>query len=58
MILVTHEIAFAREVADKVIFMRDGVVVEIGPPSQVIDNPQNDATRAFVGRFQASVASL
>ena len=58
MILVTHEIAFAREVADKVIFMRDGVVVEMGPPSQVIDNPQNEATRAFVGRFQASVAAL
>ncbi len=57
MILVTHEIAFAREVADKVIFMRDGVVVEMGPPSQVIDNPQNEATRAFVGRFQAAVAS-
>jgi len=54
MILVTHEIAFARDVADQVIFMRDGVVAEYGPPSQVIDNPQNDATRAFVGRFQAS----
>ncbi len=55
MILVTHEIAFAREVADQVIFMRDGVVVEMGPPSQVIDNPVFDATRAFVGRFQASL---
>jgi len=54
MILVTHEIAFARDVADQVIFMRDGVVAEYGPPSQVIDNPRNDATRAFVGRFQAS----
>jgi polar amino acid transport system ATP-binding protein len=56
MILVTHEIAFAREVADQVIFMRDGVVAETGPPSQVIDNPANDATRAFVGRFQASIS--
>ena len=56
MILVTHEIAFAREVADQVIFMRDGVVVEMGPPNQVIDNPTLDATRAFVGRFQASVS--
>ena len=55
MILVTHEIAFAREVADQVIFMRDGVVVEMGPPGQVIDNPQNEATRAGVGRFQASL---
>jgi len=56
MILVTHEIAFAREVADQVIFMRDGVVAECGPPSQVIDNPRNDATRAFLARFQASVS--
>ena len=51
MILVTHEIAFAREVADKVVFMRDGVVVEEGPPAQVIDNPQHEATRSFLGRI-------
>jgi len=51
MILVTHEIAFAREVADKVVFMRDGVVVEEGPPSQVIDNPRQEATRSFLGRI-------
>ena len=47
MILVTHEIAFAREVADQVVFMRDGVVVEAGPPAQVIDNPQQEATAVF-----------
>lgn len=51
MILVTHEIGFAREVADKVVFMRDGVVVEAGPPAQVIDNPQQEATRSFLGRI-------
>jgi len=51
MILVTHEIAFAREVADQVIFMRDGVVVEAGAPSVVIDNPQQAATQAFLTRF-------
>ena len=51
MILVTHEIAFAREVADKVVFMRDGVVVEEGPPAQVIDNPREGATRSFLGRI-------
>lgn len=51
MILVTHEIAFAREVADQVIFMRDGIVVEAGPPSQVIDRPQQAATQAFLTRF-------
>ena len=54
MILVTHEIAFAREVADKVVFMRDGVVVESGPPAQVIDNPQQEATRSFLGRILGS----
>ena len=51
MILVTHEIAFARDVADKVIFMRDGVVVEAGPPSVVIDAPECEATRAFLSHF-------
>jgi polar amino acid transport system ATP-binding protein len=51
MILVTHEIAFAREVADQVVFMRDGVVVEAGPAAQVIDNPTQAATRAFLSRF-------
>ena len=51
MILVTHEIAFAREVADQVIFMRDGVVVEAGPPEQVIDQPRQPATQAFLTRF-------
>ena len=51
MILVTHEIAFAREVADQVIFMRDGVVVEAGPAAQVIDNPAQPATQSFLARF-------
>jgi polar amino acid transport system ATP-binding protein len=51
MILVTHEIAFAREVADQVIFMRDGVVVEAGPAEQVIDTPTQAATQAFLARF-------
>ncbi|SFM77641.1 amino acid ABC transporter ATP-binding protein [Variovorax sp. OV329] len=53
MILVTHEIGFAREVADQVVFMRDGVVVECGPPGVVIDHPRHEATRAFLGRFKA-----
>jgi polar amino acid transport system ATP-binding protein len=51
MVIVTHEIAFAREVADRLIFMRDGVVVEEGPARQVIDNPQQAATRAFLSHF-------
>jgi len=57
MILVTHEIGFARDVADEVIFIRDGVVAESGPPGQVIDRPQNEATRAFLGRFNAAATS-
>src|SRR5665213_2541836 len=54
MVLVTHEIAFAREVADQVIFMRDGVVAESGPPATVIDHPREEATRQFLGRFKAA----
>ncbi|MBS0447716.1 MAG: amino acid ABC transporter ATP-binding protein [Proteobacteria bacterium] len=52
MVLVTHEIGFARDVADEVIFMRDGVVAEAGPPSRVIDAPEKEATRQFLGRFK------
>jgi len=48
MIVVTHEIGFAREVADTVVFMDGGVVVEAGTPSEVIDNPQHERTRAFL----------
>lgn len=48
MIVVTHEIGFAREVADRVVFMDEGVVVETGSPAEVIDNPQNERTRTFI----------
>lgn len=48
MIVVTHELAFARDVADRVVFMADGVIVEEGPPAQVIDHPVQERTRAFV----------
>jgi polar amino acid transport system ATP-binding protein len=50
MVVVTHEIAFAREVADRVLFMDGGVIVESGPPSQVLDAPSNPRTRAFLSR--------
>jgi polar amino acid transport system permease protein len=50
MIVVTHEIRFAREVADRVIFMDAGKVIEEGPPAQVIDNPQQPRTRRFLRR--------
>lgn len=48
MLVVTHEMGFAREVADTVIFMDDGVVVESGPPSQVLNNPQQPRTQSFL----------
>ncbi|MEU6306566.1 amino acid ABC transporter ATP-binding protein [Streptomyces chartreusis] len=50
MIVVTHEIGFAREVADSVVFMDGGVVVEQGPPADVLDNPRQERTRAFLSK--------
>jgi polar amino acid transport system ATP-binding protein len=51
MIIVTHEMAFARDVADHVIFMDGGVVVEQGDPKQVIDNPREARTKQFLSRY-------
>lgn len=50
MIVVTHEIGFAREVADTVVFMDDGVVVEQGPPAAVLDDPRHARTRTFLSK--------
>jgi polar amino acid transport system ATP-binding protein len=50
MIVVTHEIGFAREVADNVVFMDHGVIVETGPPEQVFDAPTHHRTKAFLSR--------
>ncbi|MEU6413243.1 amino acid ABC transporter ATP-binding protein [Microbispora sp. NPDC046933] len=50
MIVVTHEIGFAREVADTVVFMDAGQIIEQGPPPQVLDRPRHDRTRAFLGK--------
>ncbi|GAA3533805.1 amino acid ABC transporter ATP-binding protein [Amycolatopsis ultiminotia] len=50
MVVVTHEMQFAREVADKVLFMDDGIVVESGPPDQVIGSPQHERTKTFLSR--------
>jgi polar amino acid transport system ATP-binding protein len=50
MLVVTHEMAFAREVADRVVFMDAGVIVEEGPPSDVIGDPKEDRTREFLHR--------
>ncbi|MFD5114812.1 amino acid ABC transporter ATP-binding protein [Streptomyces sp. NPDC058391] len=50
MIVVTHEIGFAREVADTVVFMDDGVIVEQGPPAEVLDRPRHERTKAFLSK--------
>ncbi|MER6944631.1 amino acid ABC transporter ATP-binding protein [Nonomuraea sp. NPDC000554] len=50
MIVVTHEIGFAREVGDTLVFMDGGVVVESGPPRQIIANPQHERTKAFLAK--------
>ena len=51
MIIVTHEMAFARDVADHVIFMDDGRIVEQGDPRQVFENPSEERTKQFLSRF-------
>lgn len=58
MILVTHEIAFAHEISDTVVFMRDGVIVEQGPPSKVLENPGDPRTQAFLARFHKFIGSF
>lgn len=54
MIIVTHEMAFARDVADRVIFMADGYIVEEGAPADVFNNPKEERTKAFLSRFLES----
>ena len=50
MVIVTHEMGFAREVGDRILFMDGGVIAEEGPPEQVFGNPQNERTRSFLGK--------
>lgn len=52
MVIVTHEMSFARDVADHIIFMDGGVIVEQGNPEDVINNPKNERTKAFLNRFE------
>lgn len=51
MIVVTHEMEFAKNVADRIIFMDGGVVLEEGTPEEVIDNPKNKRTREFLSKM-------
>jgi polar amino acid transport system ATP-binding protein len=52
MVIVTHEIPFAREVADRVLFMDGGAFIEEGPAAEVIDRPQMERTRAFLAKLK------
>ena len=52
MVIVTHEMSFARDVADRVIFMADGVIVEQGDPAEVFGNPKQERTRQFLRNYQ------
>ena len=54
MIVVTHEMSFAREVADRVVFMDKGIVEEEGTPDQIFTAPHSARTREFLGRYIAS----
>lgn len=53
MIVVTHEMAFARDVSNQVVFMADGVICEEGTPAELFGNPKNEKTREFLSRFLA-----
>ena len=51
-VIVTHEIEFAKNVSKRIIFMDEGKIVEEGTPEQVIDNPRNDRTREFLNKIK------
>lgn len=53
MLIVTHEMAFARDVSSRVIFMKDGYICEEGAPQDIFNNPQKQETREFLSRFMA-----
>ncbi len=56
MIIVTHEIEFAKSISDRVVFMDGGVIIEEGKPEDVIDNPKNERTKAFLKKLNANNA--
>jgi len=51
LVVVTHEISFAREVADNIIFMDNGLIVEQGPPQEILNNPKEERTKQFLSRY-------
>lgn len=57
-LMATHEMGFARQIADKIVFLQDGKIVEQGPPTQIFDNPQKEATKKFLSRVFEGKASV
>jgi len=57
MIVVTHEMAFAKEVSSHVVFMADGVIAEEGSPQDIFENPKEERTREFLSRFRGELQS-
>lgn len=57
MVVVTHEMQFARDVSDRVIFMDKGVIAEQGTPEEVFENPKNERTRQFLSRYSSTGVS-
>jgi polar amino acid transport system ATP-binding protein len=58
MIVVTHAVRFAEDVADRIVFMADGVVVEHGQPAEIIPNPHHERTKAFMQRIAAPASTV
>ena len=54
MLVVTHEMGFAHEVADRVLILGEGYIVEQGPPSEIFTNPQQDQTKALIDRYRSA----
>ena len=52
MVIVTHEMSFARKISDRVLFMSDGIILESGSPEELFGNPKEERTRQFLKRFQ------
>ncbi|MGO1200859.1 MAG: AAA family ATPase, partial [Dermabacteraceae bacterium] len=55
LVIVTHEVPFARDIADTVVFMDHGRIVEQGPPAEVLDHPRHERTRAFLHRVRTGL---
>jgi polar amino acid transport system ATP-binding protein len=54
MLVVTHEMGFAHEVADRVVILGEGTILEQGPPSDIFSNPQHDQTKALIDRYRSA----